>query len=124
MTWGDKIQKGTIFNFTKKYGIRYFGFGIWNLEFGKPCGEQVVNMPLSRRHLDPRDMKSAYVVSDENGYYDSQNIINVYDKILGKQVLSCILHHSRNHEGGKGRDSSSISRVSWFIKLFSLLTQN
>ena len=59
-------------------------------------------MPLSRRHLDPRDMKSAYVVSDENGYYDSQNIINVYDKILGKQALSCILHHSRNHEGGKG----------------------
>ena len=50
-------------------------------------------------------MKSAYVVSDENGYYDSQNIINVYDKILGKQVLSCILHHSRNHEGGKGRGS-------------------
>ena len=76
-------------------------------------------MPLSRRHLDPRDMKSAYVVSDENGYYDSQNIINVYDKILGKQVLSCILHHSRNHEGGKGKDPSSIS--SWFIKPFSLL---
>ena len=60
-------------------------------------------MPLSRHHLDPRDMKSAYVVSDENGYYDSQNIISVFDKILGKQVLSCILHHSRNHEGGKGK---------------------
>ena len=59
-------------------------------------------MPPSRRQLDPRDMKSAYVVSDENGYYDSQNIINVYDKFLGKQVLSCVLHHSRNHEGGKG----------------------
>ena len=59
-------------------------------------------MALARRHLDPRDMKSAYVVSDENGYYDSQNIISVYDKILGKQILSCILHHSRNHEGGKG----------------------
>ena len=95
------------------FGILDLEFGIWNSEFGKPCGEQVVNMPLSRRHLDPRDMKSAYVVSDENGYYDSQNIINVYDKILGKQVLSCILHHSRNHEGGKGRDPSSIS--SWFI---------
>ena len=60
-------------------------------------------MPPLRRQLDPRDMKSAYVVSDENGYYDSQNIINVYDKFLGKQVLSCILHHSRNHEGGKGK---------------------
>merc|ERR1711892_483506 len=52
--------------------------------------------------LDPRDMKSAYVVSDENGYYDSQNIISVFDKNIGKQVLSGILHHSRNHEGGRG----------------------
>ena len=66
-------------------------------------------------------MKSAYVVSDENGYYDSQNIINVYDKILGKQVLSCILHHSRNHEGGKGRDPSSIS--SWFINRWVLVVE-
>ena len=55
-----------------------------------------------RRMLDPRDMKSAYVVSDENGYYDSQNIIRVFDKNLGQYVLSGILHHSRNHEGGKG----------------------
>ena len=94
--------------FVQKNGIWYFGFGIWNLE-NHNYGKQVANMPLSRRHLDPRDMKSAYVVSDENGYYDSQNIINVHDKILSKQVLSCILHHSRNHEGGKGRDPSFIS---------------
>ena len=56
----------------------------------------------SRRFLDPRDMKAAYVVSDENGYYDSQNIIAVFDKNLKKDVLSCVLHHSRNHEGGAG----------------------
>ena len=59
-------------------------------------------MPQARGCLDHRDMKAAYVVSDENGYYDSQNIINVYDKVNKKDVLSCILHHSRNHEGGKG----------------------
>ena len=47
-------------------------------------------------------MKAAYVVSDENGYYDSQNIIFCQDKTLGLEVLSCILHHSRNHEGGAG----------------------
>ena len=63
-----------------------------------------------RRMLDPRDMKSAYVVSDENGYYDSQNIIRVFDKNLGQHVLSGILHHSRNHEGGKGTHISSFSR--------------
>ena len=59
-------------------------------------------MPLRRCQLDPRDMKAAYVVSDENGYYDSQNIISVFDKSLGGWVLSCVLHHSRNHEGGAG----------------------
>ena len=59
-------------------------------------------MPLRRAQLDPRDMKAAYVVSDENGYYDSQNIISVWDKSLGQWVLSCVLHHSRNHEGGAG----------------------
>ena len=59
-------------------------------------------MPLRRCQLDPRDMKAAYVVSDENGYYDSQNIISVFDKSLDQWVLSCVLHHSRNHEGGAG----------------------
>ena len=56
-------------------------------------------MPPSRASLDPRDMKAAYVVSDENGYYDSQNIVS-----LGGGELSGVLHHSRNHEGGKGGD--------------------
>ena len=60
-------------------------------------------MPPSRHALDSRDMKAAYVVSDENGYYDSQNIISVYDRNIGVHVLSCVLHHSRNHEGGKGK---------------------
>ena len=59
-------------------------------------------MGTPRRFLDYRDMKAAYVVSDENGYYDSQNIISVFDKNIQKNVLSCVLHHSRNHEGGKG----------------------
>ena len=57
---------------------------------------------MYRSSLDWRDMKAAYVVSDENGYYDSQNIIFCVDKTEGKEVLSCILHHSRNHEGGAG----------------------
>ena len=57
---------------------------------------------MYRSCLDSRDMKAAYVVSDENGYYDSQNIIFCRDKSLGLDVLSCILHHSRNHEGGAG----------------------
>ena len=59
-------------------------------------------MPLRRSQLDSRDMKAAYVVSDENGYYDSQNIISVFDKRLDRWVLSGVLHHSRNHEGGAG----------------------
>ena len=46
---------------------------------------------MYRGSLDSRDMKAAYVVSDENGYYDSQNIISVHDKSLGVPVLSCIL---------------------------------
>ena len=29
-----------------------------------------INMGRSRSQLDPRDMKAAYVVSDDNGYYD------------------------------------------------------
>ena len=64
-------------------------------------------MGRSRSSLDPRDMKAAYVVSDDNGYYDSQNIINVFDPSVGRRVLSCVLHHSRNHEGGRGLTLSS-----------------
>ena len=59
-------------------------------------------LKMFRGAADPRDMKAASVVSDENGYYDSQNIISVLDVEEGVRVLSCILHHSRNHEGGKG----------------------
>lgn len=51
---------------------------------------------------DCRDIKAGSVVSDENGYYDSQNIIVCYDKIINKRVISCVLHHSENHEGGDG----------------------
>ena len=29
-----------------------------------------IKMGRSRSQLDPRDMKAAYVVSDDNGYYD------------------------------------------------------
>ena len=65
-------------------------------------------MARSRTDLDPRDMKAAYVVSDDNGYYDSQNIIYVWDPNAASRVLSCVLHHSRNHEGGRGRCSMMI----------------
>ena len=75
-------------------------------------------MPPSRKSLDSRDMKAAYVVSDENGYYDSQNIISVFDKNIGANVLSCILHHSRNHEGGKGKTVNlTINAIYVFIKI-------
>ena len=58
---------------------------------------------MFRGAADPRDMKSASVVSDENGYYDSQNIISLLEEAEGGvRVLSCVLHHSRNHEGGEG----------------------
>eukprot|EP00929_Paragymnodinium_shiwhaense_P108154 TRINITY_DN74478_c0_g1_i1.p1 TRINITY_DN74478_c0_g1~~TRINITY_DN74478_c0_g1_i1.p1 ORF type:complete len:729 (-),score=145.37 TRINITY_DN74478_c0_g1_i1:138-2324(-) len=58
-------------------------------------------LPTTRR-IDARDMKGASVVSDENGYYDSQNIIVAYDRHIRKRVISCVLHHSENHEGGEG----------------------
>ena len=73
-----------------------------NSQLCNPVNTRDPKMPLRRSQLDPRDMKAAYVVSDENGYYDSQNIISVFDKSLDKWVLSCVLHHSRNHEGGAG----------------------
>ena len=52
--------------------------------------------PPSR--TDPRDAKSGSVVSDLNGYYDSQNIVSVGTP----PVYSVILHHSHNREGGAG----------------------
>ena len=57
--------------------------------------------PFASR-VDPRDAKAGSVVSDRNGYYDSQNIVAVHDKELGAAVLSVVLHHSENREGGPG----------------------
>ena len=37
---------------------------------------KISNSNMFRGCTDPRDMKAASVVSDENGYYDSQNIIS------------------------------------------------
>ncbi len=51
-----------------------------------------------RGPVDPRDLKGGRVVSDRNGYYDSQNVVAVGDP----PVLSVILHHSENREGGPG----------------------
>ncbi|MGB8859472.1 MAG: sialidase family protein [Ilumatobacteraceae bacterium] len=52
--------------------------------------------------LDPRDLKAARVVSDRNGYYDSQNIVAVRNTATGAEELSVVLHHSENREGGPG----------------------
>jgi hypothetical protein len=52
--------------------------------------------------VDPRDVKAGSVVSDRNGYYDSQNIVAVHDSELDATVLSVVLHHSENREGGPG----------------------
>ncbi|CAD7941225.1 unnamed protein product [Amoebophrya sp. A25] len=64
-------------------------------------------MPVPRlvppgRSCDSRDLKAGSVVSDLNGYYDSQNIISIFDERLARSVLSCVLHHSDNREGGAG----------------------
>ncbi|MGA0894316.1 MAG: sialidase family protein [Ilumatobacteraceae bacterium] len=50
---------------------------------------------------DPRDLKAGHMVSDRNGYYDSQNIVGVSDE-TGRVALSVVLHHSENREGGPG----------------------
>jgi len=55
-----------------------------------------------RVRCDPRDLKVGSVVSDLGGYYDSQNIIALYDQSLKTEVFSCVLHHSFNREGGQG----------------------
>eukprot|EP00756_Hemistasia_phaeocysticola_P004019 Hpha_TRINITY_DN12585_c0_g1::TRINITY_DN12585_c0_g1_i1::g.50806::m.50806 len=55
-----------------------------------------------RERTDARDVKAGYTVSDLNGYYDSQNIIAAYDPVVGQTVISLVLHHSHNHEGGSG----------------------
>ncbi len=52
--------------------------------------------------VDPRDLKGGHMVSDRNGYYDSQNIVAVGGRDGVPLTLSCILHHSENREGGPG----------------------
>lgn len=66
-------------------------------------------MPLYRP--DSRDIKAGFSVSDLNGYYDSQNIIAIKEPGLPNLVLSCVLHHSDNHEGGKGLTLSNTRSV-------------
>lgn len=51
--------------------------------------------------VDPRDLKAGHMVSDRNGYYDSQNIVAVGGQ-PGQPTLSVVLHHSENREGGPG----------------------
>ena len=58
--------------------------------------------PLPAARVDPRDLKAGYVVSDRNGYYDSQNIVAVGGLDGSAPVLCVVLHHSENHEGGPG----------------------
>ncbi|MFM8311324.1 MAG: hypothetical protein ACKOAZ_05420 [Ilumatobacteraceae bacterium] len=55
--------------------------------------------PLSA--VDSRDLKAGHMVSDRNGYYDSQNIVAVGAQ-SGQAALSVVLHHSENREGGPG----------------------
>lgn len=55
--------------------------------------------------VDPRDLTSGAVVSDRNGYYDSQNIVAVGDPL--HPTFVCVLHHSENREGGPGLELSS-----------------
>ena len=57
--------------------------------------------PRTVPRTDPRDLKAAWMVSDRNGYYDSQNLVETRDE-RGCSVLSVILHHSENREGGPG----------------------
>ena len=58
--------------------------------------------PPPAARVDPRDLKAGYVVSDRNGYYDSQNIVAVGGRNGTAPVLCVVLHHSENHEGGPG----------------------
>ena len=52
-----------------------------------------------RGWVDPRNVKSGCVISDLNGYYDSQNIVAINDGYASKQkILSVVLHHSYSHE--------------------------
>jgi hypothetical protein len=60
------------------------------------------DLPPFVPRVDPRDLKAGRVVSDRNGYYDSQNIVAVHDPERGSYAYSVVLHHSENREGGPG----------------------
>jgi len=52
-------------------------------------------------------------VSDIGGYYDGQSIV----RCEGSNLISCVFHHSHNHEGGAGlrvyHCTSEDDGVSW-----------
>ena len=68
------------------------------------------SLPAPSDPRDPRDLKSGTIISERNGYYDSQNIVaaSVPNTPSGKTpeenstILSVVLHHSENREGGPG----------------------
>ena len=51
---------------------------------------------------DPRDLKAGTIISERNGYYDSQNIVAATIPGRNAPILSVVLHHSENREGGPG----------------------
>lgn len=59
-------------------------------------------LPPYVSRVDARDLKGGHMVSDRNGYYDSQNIVVVGEAAAGPTTYSVILHHSENREGGPG----------------------
>ena len=64
--------------------------------------DQLPTLLPARSFVDPRDLKGGHTVSDRNGYYDSQNIVAVGGRNGAPLVLSVVLHHSENREGGPG----------------------
>ena len=47
--------------------------------------------------VDPRNGFAASIVSDLNGYYDSQNVV-----AIPGGGISCIFHHTHSLEGAAG----------------------
>jgi hypothetical protein len=64
--------------------------------------DRLATLLPARSFVDPRDLKAGSVVSDRNGYYDSQNIVAVGGRDGIPFVLSVVFHHSENREGGPG----------------------
>jgi len=69
--------------------------------------------PVATGLMDSRNVRSGSVISDIGGYYDGQSIV----RCQGSTHISCVFHHSHNHEGGPGlRVYHTISEddgVSW-----------